>query len=93
MTKRGEGLTKADRAQAAREKRDACNEWKLRVGCKRCDTRKGRLVFHHPASPLTRRGIADLCSGSWNALVDEIAVCEVLCDLCHMGGHHGTDKA
>lgn len=85
------GKSKEQRTQEAQEKREAVAEWKLRVGCERCSTRLGRLVFHHPDPKAFSLRIGESYGLPWNRLIDEIVICEILCDLCHMQGHHGSD--
>ena len=74
------------------EKSIALDAWKMRVGCKRCK-RYGpasRLLFHHPDYEAFGFRIGESLHKSWDALVDEITICEVVCYGCHNRGHHAN---
>lgn len=75
----------------ATEKREALNEWKRRVGCADCGTRPERrrniaLVFHHNGEG-KRHDVGSIGTRSWDRIVDEMAICDVLCYSCHTLRH------
>ena len=79
----------------ATEKRYALNEWKRRVGCKDCGLHPpdrvgaARLVFHHDGEG-KRYNVANVGTRTWDQIVDEMAICDVLCYSCHSIRHLGN---
>ncbi len=59
---------------------------KLEVGCLCCGySKKARLLHYHHRDPLTKNfNISDgLQNRSWVTIINEIALCDILCVSCH----------
>ena len=58
--------------------------WKGTQGCAKCDITEPLLrEYHHREGTEKRYNICDMGSMSLEALLDEIAKCDVLCAACH----------
>jgi len=57
--------------------------WKKAQGCTDCGTREGKLEYHHLDPKTKTRSISSMATCSLEALLDEIALCTVLCATCH----------
>lgn len=74
----------------------ALHAWKRRVGCADCGVRPERrihiaLVFHHDGEGKTFN-VGALTNRPWNQIIDEMAICDVLCYSCHQYRHIRIDN-
>lgn len=87
----GEAERQLDRQNALRaSKRAWLDEFKARVGCKRCgETHPGCLEFHHLNPDLKEATLSFLAgnNASQRILEAEVAKCEVVCANCHRIEH------
>ena len=89
--KRNPETLKASQKKYKEKKRQVVNEARS-SGCVVCGYNKCNeaLDFHHVDSSTKDKSISDLlCSGSIDALKEEISKCVVLCANCHREHHAG----
>jgi len=72
------------------EKKEKLNAMKTELGCARCGEDDPRCLDFHHLDPATKTStVARLYRGtwSWDRILQEIALCEVLCANCHRKEH------
>jgi hypothetical protein len=73
------------------EKRKKLDAIKAERGCDRCPERDPCCLDFHHIDPATKTyTISRLYAGtwSWERILQEIALCEILCANCHRKEHH-----
>lgn len=73
------------RDRARQKKRDALAALKHERGCMRCGIDDPRVLdFHHRDAGEKTLAVSQLIArASWQAVLDEVALCEVVCANCH----------
>jgi hypothetical protein len=71
------------------ERRNYLDAYKREQGCVDCGTLIGRMEFDHRPGEEKRFNIAHGVGYSWEALLAEVAKCDVRCGTCHRKRHVG----
>lgn len=76
---------KETRDRARQRKREQLAEIKREAGCARCGIDDPRVLdFHHANADEKTLAVSVLVArASWQAVLDEVALCVVLCANCH----------
>ena len=77
------------RDRARQKKRELIAQMKREAGCSRCGIDDPRVLdFHHKDADEKELAVSQLIArASWQAVLDEIARCTVLCANCHRIHH------
>lgn len=85
-----QGDKKAKQLATEREKRNFINAYKQKTGCKYCPENEPiALDFHHRDMKTKEFDLATMLSKSWQAVLDELEKCDVVCSNCHRKLHAG----
>lgn len=81
---------KATRDRQRQWKREALAALKAEAGCAHCGIDDPRVLdFHHSDAAEKTLAVSQLVNrASWEAVLDEVSRCEVLCANCHRIAHH-----